>query len=120
MSSNARSVAWKELERCAARFFGTVRTALSGGNSKITRSDTLHDRLYVECKYGQRVAPWTLYMDALTKAKLEDKIPVLVLKQARESDFLLVMRSQDLGTVYSEREAAVFDKETQKEIRDET
>jgi hypothetical protein len=30
--------AWKQFERCVARFFGTERNALSGGNPEPTRS----------------------------------------------------------------------------------
>lgn len=41
---------WKKFERSVARFFGAERTALSGSNSKISSSDSTHDRLYIECK----------------------------------------------------------------------
>jgi hypothetical protein len=41
---------WKNFERVVAALFGTKRTSLSGGNSKITRSDTMHPYLFIECK----------------------------------------------------------------------
>jgi hypothetical protein len=41
---------WKAVERRVARFFGSERTPMSGGNSKHTRSDSLHPRLYIEVK----------------------------------------------------------------------
>ena len=42
--------AWKNRERLVARFFGGVRNALSGINSKVTHSDVIHDNLFIECK----------------------------------------------------------------------
>ena len=42
--------AWKNRERLVARFFGGVRNALSGINSKVTHSDVVHDSLFIECK----------------------------------------------------------------------
>lgn len=41
---------WKAFERRVARAFNTVRTPLSGKSSRHTSSDTLHERLYIECK----------------------------------------------------------------------
>ena len=90
---------WKAFERLVAKSFGTERTALSGGNSKVTRSDTLHDVLYVECKYGKRVAPWSLFKDAAAKATVEGKVPVLCLKQKGETGFLVVCLASDLRNV---------------------
>jgi hypothetical protein len=42
--------AWKQRERQVAAYFGGERTALSGGNGKITRADVIHDDLFIECK----------------------------------------------------------------------
>lgn len=45
-----------------AKFFGTHRTPLSGGASRHTRSDTLHDRLFIEVKSGLDWKPvWNIY-----------------------------------------------------------
>ena len=41
----------RAFESRVAKFFGTVRTPLSGGASRHTRSDTLHTRLFVEAKH---------------------------------------------------------------------
>lgn len=48
-SRRARS-RFKAQERRIAKWLGTTRTPLSGGNSKHTRSDTLHPRFFVEAK----------------------------------------------------------------------
>jgi hypothetical protein len=69
----------------------------------VTRSDSLHPDLYIECKYGKTVAPWTLYKDAAAKAKVEGKVPVLALKRTNEDGFLLVMRECDLLTIANQR-----------------
>lgn len=45
---------WKNFERKIAKIFNTQRTALSGSNSKITSSDTLHPELYIEIKSNLR------------------------------------------------------------------
>lgn len=41
---------WKSFERKVATDFGTTRSALSGALKTVTNSDTLHPRIYVECK----------------------------------------------------------------------
>ena len=43
--------AWKLFERNVAKDFGTTRTPLSGSVKTITNSDTLHKKIYIECKY---------------------------------------------------------------------
>ena len=40
--------AWKNRERLVAKFFGGMRNALSGINSKVTHSDVIHDKLFIE------------------------------------------------------------------------
>ena len=72
---------WKSFERAVASFFGGQRTPLSGGNSKHTRGDVIHDSVYVECKMRQRLATWAVWEDAAEKAALEGKTPVVCLKQ---------------------------------------
>ena len=37
---------WKQRESDVAAFFNGERTPLSGGNSKITRSDVIHEDLF--------------------------------------------------------------------------
>lgn len=41
---------WKLFERNVAKDFGTTRTPLSGMVKTITNSDTLHPKIYIECK----------------------------------------------------------------------
>ncbi len=77
--------AWKAFESRVAKLLGTRRTPLSGKMSgHHTSSDTLHPDLYVECKWlkGKRdagTAVLTLWEDTVKKAKLEGKIPMVVM-----------------------------------------
>lgn len=76
--------AWKKAERRIARYLGSERTPLSGGNGRATRSDSLHPRLFVETKHGKNVPrTWAaiqkLLSDTTTKAAAEDKNPVVVI-----------------------------------------
>ena len=75
---------WKVVERRIARYLGTERTPLSGGNGRQTRSDTLHFRLYCEVKHGSSCPKsWSairkLWDDTSQKARVEGKIPVVIL-----------------------------------------
>ena len=45
---------WKNRERQIAGILKTNRTPLSGSSSRHTSSDTLHEKLYIECKYRKR------------------------------------------------------------------
>ena len=90
---------WKVRERKIAQFFGTVRNSLSGGNSKLTRSDSCHETLYVESKLAKRHKIWTLYEEALPRAKKENKIPVLAIAKSNKPGFLVVLHSQDFKMI---------------------
>jgi hypothetical protein len=87
---------WKSFERQVAAFFGTERTPLSGGNSKITRSDTLHHDLFIECKQREFMAVWGLWEATKAMADVEKKIPVLALKQNHKSGFIVCVHVDDL------------------------
>lgn len=91
---------WKAFERTVASFFGSVRTALSGGNSKVTRSDTHHPDLYIECKYRARCSLHTLYEDTKKKAEAEGKIPILCTKQKNSTGFLVTVHSSDYNALF--------------------
>lgn len=91
--------AWKRFERRVGSFFGTSRNALSGMNSKLTASDTLHPSLFIECKQRQSFAHHTTYLDAKGKAKQEGKIPILVTHEKGAKDFLITCSSKDLLAV---------------------
>lgn len=88
---------WKNRERQIAEFFGTERTPLSGGNSKITRSDTLHPVLFVEQKHRKKHAVVGLWDDTKTLAAKEDKTPVITLTQHNRPGFWIVVHCDDLA-----------------------
>lgn len=93
---------WKAAERRTAKAFGSERTPLSGGNSKMTRSDTLHKWLYIENKYRSRDAMLTLYADTKMKADKEGKIPVVALHGKNKKGFLVVVHIDDVELVLSQ------------------
>lgn len=90
---------WKVMERVVADLFGVKRNPLSGGNSRHSRSDSLHDELFIECKYSARSSLWTLFDDAKDKAKKEDKIPVIAIKKKGKSGSLIAIHSDDVEVV---------------------
>lgn len=96
--------AWKRGESRTARYFGAERTPLSGGNSKITRSDSLHKKLYLEVKMRVKHSVVTLWDDTKRKAKKEGKIPVVCLKEKGREGAWLVVHSNDLDKIVKERE----------------
>ena len=88
---------WKKGESRTAGLFGTERTPLSGGNSKITRSDTLHKKFYIEHKQRKRVGWWrTMQNEVVPQAKVENKIPVLTIHEVGARDVLVVVRGKYL------------------------
>ena len=94
------SSAWKSFERTVATFFGTKRVPLSGSNSGHgTNSDSLHDKLYIECKLRGKISLWRLFEDTERKAKQENKIPVVAIKQKGSRGYLLVMRPLDIKKI---------------------
>ena len=91
---------WKGFERTVAKFFSTKRVPLSGSNSgHNTNSDSLHPKVYIECKVRHKIAIWQLFKDTADKAKNERKIPVVALKQKGEKGYLLVVRPEDLQKI---------------------
>ena len=71
--------AWKQRERNVAKFFGGVRTPLSGGNGKITRADVIHESLFIECKLRAKHTAITLWDETKEIADTENKTPVIAL-----------------------------------------
>lgn len=91
---------WKGFERLVAKFFGSKRVPLSGSNSGHgTNSDSLHPKIYIECKVRDKFALWSLFVDTENKAKVEKKVPVVAIKQKGEKGYLLVIRPEDLQKV---------------------
>lgn len=89
--------AWKDNELKFSKLFGTSRNALSGGNSHLTRSDTLHPEFYIEVKDGLQSKPTALWIDTVSKAKLEHKIPMLIqhAKGEKIADARITMKVSD-------------------------
>ena len=88
---------WKSFERKVTEFFGTKRVPLSGSNSRHgTNSDSLHPKVYIECKVREKFSIWSLFVDTEKKAKVEKKVPVVALKQKGEQGYLLLLRPEDL------------------------
>jgi len=87
---------WKTLEDNAAKIFGTKRTPFSGSNSGITSSDTLADKIFVECKRHKSQAVITLMKSTAELAEKEGKIPILYLQEPDDrSDRYIVVHEKD-------------------------
>lgn len=90
---------WKQFERFIASIFGTTRTPLSGGNGKVTRSDTFHPSLFVSCKFTQsnNKGLRALVDEEREKAAVENKIAVCVIGEAGDrANALVVLHLKDL------------------------
>lgn len=97
--------AWKQFERRVAQFFGARgRTPLSGGNSGHTRSDTLHPKLFIECKQRKEYAIINLWDSAKRWAKKENKIPVVAISEKGRPGFWLLIHQDHLVDVSCERQ----------------
>jgi hypothetical protein len=94
---------WKARERQAAKFFGSERNPLSGGMSKHTRSDSLHEILFIEHKHSIRHAIISVWKKAKSLAKKESKIPVVTLSVKGEDGFWVLVHSSDLVAVANQR-----------------
>lgn len=90
---------WKAFERFIAGIFCSTRNSLSGGNSKMTRSDSLHPHLFISCKYTQsnHLGLRKLVDEEREKAAAENKTAVCVIGQAGDkSNALVVIHLKDL------------------------
>lgn len=90
---------WKNVERRVAAKAGSERTPLSGGNSKITRSDSLHERLFIETKYRKKHAVIALWDRTKILADKEGKIPVVALAERGRKGFWWLIHVDDLDRV---------------------
>lgn len=86
-------MSWKTLERRVAKSFNTERTPLSGGNSKMTRSDTLSKNFFIEIKQRKKFALWTLWSETKKLAEKENKFPLLGMHEKGKKGFLIVVHS---------------------------
>lgn len=105
---------WKQIEAIFAGFFGTRRTPLSGGNSGITRSDSLHPDLFIESKQRKNPAVMNLYENTAKLAKLEDKIPVLGIHRKGSRTWLVVCSITDLKLIAAKQVKGVTDEEVNR------
>ena len=87
---------WKARERAIAAYFHGQRTPLSGGNSKHTRGDVIHEKLYIEVKYRAKHSVLTLWRDTHDKAVAEGKTPVVCLCEKGKEGFFILVHSDDL------------------------
>ena len=88
---------WKKRESNVADFFQGQRTPLSGGNSKITRSDVIHEDLFIECKLRAKHTVVSLWDDTAKLAKEEGKTPVIALCEKNRPGFWVMVHSSDLN-----------------------
>jgi len=91
--------AWKAFERYVAGIFCSVRNSLSGGNSKITRSDSLHPELFVSCKYTRHNNKTLreLVSEERKKASVEKKIAICVIGEFNDkANSIVVLHLKDL------------------------
>jgi len=94
--------AWKKAERKAAALFATERAPLSGSNGKVTESDSLHPRLFIETKYRKAWSILTLWRSILKKARKEKKIPVIAIREKGKHGQWLLIHSDDLKAIAKE------------------
>ena len=102
---------WKQIEAIFAGFFGTRRTPLSGGNSGITRSDSLHPALFIEAKQRKNPAVMNLFENTAKLAKLENKIPVLGIHRKGSRTWLVVCSITDLKMIAAKQVKGVTHEE---------
>jgi len=92
---------WKQRERQAAALFGARRQVLSGsaGRDDRSRSDSTHERLFLETKLRASHAAVALYDDTKVLARKEGKVPVVILAQKGRPGVVLVIAPEDLQAV---------------------
>ena len=77
---------WKKRESKIARDFGTQRNPLSGSMSGHSSSDSLSNTFYLESKLRAKPPGWNLFLDTKEKAKIEKKVPIVVLSKKFHKD----------------------------------
>lgn len=93
---------WKQGERRIAKIFGTNRTPLSGGRSRHTKSDSLHDKLFIEVKHRKKLVAETLWNKTCKEAKEENKIPIIVLLKKNYPDPIVICKLKDFSKISEE------------------
>ncbi len=90
---------WKQGERRIAGMFGTIRTPLSGSNSRHTRSDTLHLDLFIEVKHRKKYPLEKTLFKTFHEANKEDKIPLMVFLKLHSPEPLVLCKLKDLKEI---------------------
>ncbi|KKN01894.1 hypothetical protein LCGC14_1123150 [marine sediment metagenome] len=90
---------WKQGERRIAEMFGTKRTPLSGGNSRHTRSDTLHKELFIEVKHSKKYPLEKLLFKTFHQANKEDKIPLMVFLKLHSPEPIIICKLSDIKKI---------------------
>lgn len=102
---------WQKTEKDVAKDFGTERTPFSGSTSGLTRSDSLHPSIFMECKTKAKHSVKTLYDETKKLAFAEGKVPLIILREDGSDEMLWVFERQyifeiikelDLHTINSE------------------
>jgi hypothetical protein len=95
---------WKRRERDAARLFGAERQPGSGscGRNDRTRSDSTHQRLYIETKLRAESSVRSLWDKTAALARREGKTPVLMLYAKGKTGGLVVCHESHLLAIAGE------------------
>ena len=95
---------WKKREAQAAGLFGVRRQRCSGssGRDDCSRSDSTHDRLFIETKLRAAHSAVALYDATRILARREHKIPMVILAQKHRPGVLLLIDPADLEAVARE------------------
>jgi hypothetical protein len=95
---------WKRRERDGAGLFGARRQPGSGssGRADQTRSDSTHERLYIETKLRAASSVRSLWERTREQARREGKTPVLVLYAKGKPGGLIVAHQDDVAAVAAE------------------
>lgn len=90
---------WKLGESRIAKRFNTNRTPLSGGSSRHTRSDTLHEDLFIEVKHGKEFPQPSLWKETVKLAKKENKVPLCVFLKKHDPNPIIMCRLDDIEKI---------------------
>lgn len=88
---------WKAFERLVASDFGTTRTPLSGMVKTITNSDTLHPKIYVECKLRGSDKDFAFWNDFEKHRKKE--VNGLLIHDKKIGEKIILMQREDFFKV---------------------
>lgn len=124
---------WKTNDLEIAHDHGKERTPFSGGNSKMTRADIIHELLYIECKTtatkkdNSLTISENLILDTIEKAKVERKVPIVIKtkKQGpgkpkirivvmRYNDYLMMMKPEYRFGLTDQIDMNEFEKEVEE------